>query len=32
MGLDGSLSLTAPREAVEAYRQKLAAALEQLGN
>ena len=32
MGLDGSLSLTAPREAVEAYRQKLAAAMEQLGN
>ena len=30
MGLDGSLTLTAPREAVQAYRQKLSAALELL--
>ena len=30
MGLDGSLTLTAPREAVQAYRQKLTAALELL--
>lgn len=28
MGLDGSLTLTAPKEAVQAYRQKLSAALE----
>ena len=31
-GLEGSIVLTGPKEAVEAYRQKLAAALEQLGN
>ena len=30
MGLDGSLTLTAPKEAVQAYRQKLSAALELL--
>lgn len=30
MGLDGSLTLTAPKEAVQAYRQKLCAALELL--
>ena len=30
MGLDGSLTITAPREAVSAYRQKLSAALELL--
>lgn len=31
MGLDGSLTITAPSEAVRAYRKKLTAALEQLG-
>ena len=30
MGLDGSLTITAPKEAVQAYRQKLSAALELL--
>lgn len=30
MGLDGSLTITAPKEAVNAYRQKLSAALELL--
>ena len=30
MGLDGSLTLTSPKEAVQAYRQKLSAALELL--
>ena len=30
MGLDGSLTITAPKEAVHAYRQKLSAALELL--
>ena len=31
MGLDGSLTLTAPQQAVDAYRQKLSQALELLG-
>ena len=30
MGLDGSLTIIAPKEAVSAYRQKLSAALELL--